>query len=51
MEAKALMSDIVEILIGDADERRQFVFQHANDSCIGWTSASACAMCSGRRGK
>jgi hypothetical protein len=31
LEAKALMSDIVEILIGNADERRQSVFQHAND--------------------
>jgi hypothetical protein len=31
LEAKALMSDIVEILIGNADERRRFVFQHAND--------------------
>jgi hypothetical protein len=31
LEAKALMSDIVEILIGNADERRQFIFKHAND--------------------
>jgi len=31
LEAKALMSDIIEILIGNADERRQFVFRYAND--------------------
>jgi hypothetical protein len=31
LEAKALMSDIVEVLIGNSDERRQFVFKHAND--------------------
>lgn len=30
-EAKKLMTAIVEILIGDAEERRQLVFQHANE--------------------
>lgn len=30
-EAKKLMTAIVEILIGDAEERRQFVFQHAKN--------------------
>jgi hypothetical protein len=31
LEAKALMSAIVEILIGNEEERRQFIFKHAND--------------------